>query len=119
MAYGGTSKQDYTGVSTEDLRAFGAVSTDAVAAMARGLQQLAGVAWAVAESGIAGPQTSRRSVKPVGTVCLAIVGPAGTEPHTEEAHIDGDRAQVMVAVAEVVLARLRRAVELSPMPPPH
>ena len=108
VAYGGTSKQDTTGVSASDLRERGAVSVGAVELMASSLRTLAAVTWAVAESGIAGPQTSRRSVKPAGTVCIAVAGPSGVV--SGEYFVAGDRAEVMVGIAakclELVLAAL-------------
>ena len=111
VAYGGTSKQDSTGVTTETLRALGAVSVEGVEAMALGLQAFAKVDWTLAESGIAGPQTSRRTIKPAGTVCLAIAGPNGKIVLGETLLLPGDRIQVMAGIVEAALARLRTALE--------
>src|SRR5690242_221858 len=72
VAYGGGSKQELTGVDPAILREFGAVSVEAVRAMAEGIRDQAGVQYGVAESGIAGPLGSRRSPKPVGSVVIAV-----------------------------------------------
>ena len=55
---------------------YGVVSEEYVAALARFVQRAFACDWALAESGIAGPQTGRRSAKPAGMVCLAVAGPA-------------------------------------------
>lgn len=114
VAYGGRSKQDMTGVDVEVLRTFGAVSPEAVAAMAEGLKAAAGVDYAVAESGIAGPLGSRRSPKPVGSVTIAVAGPTGTR--TEERTFPGSRVEVMTQIAERCLAVLAEALEDVPVP---
>jgi nicotinamide mononucleotide (NMN) deamidase PncC len=38
-----------------------------------------GAAWGIGETGIAGPQTGRRSLKPAGLAYLAVQGPTGRE----------------------------------------
>ncbi len=55
--------------------AHGLVSEEYAAALARLVRRAFACDWALAESGIAGPQTGRRSAKPVGMVCLAVAGP--------------------------------------------
>lgn len=62
----------------------GIVSEEYVAALAGFVQRAFGCDWAVAESGIAGPQTGRRSAKPAGMVCLAVAGPAGGGAQAKE-----------------------------------
>lgn len=112
VAYGGRSKQDMTGVPIDVLRNAGAVSAEAVSAMAQGLRQLAGVDYAVAESGIAGPQGSRRSPKPVGSVAIAVAGPSRT--HAEERVLPGTRVEVMRGIAERCLEALVEMLEAEP-----
>ena len=53
----------------------GVVSEEYAAALAELVKRTFACDWALAESGIAGPQTGRRSAKPVGMVCLAVAGP--------------------------------------------
>lgn len=108
VCYGGRSKQETTGVETDLLREFGAVSPQAVAAMAEGIARLAGVQYGVAESGIAGPLGSRRSPKPVGSVVIAVTGPGGTK--AEEHEFPGTRVQVMEAITQRALEMLREAL---------
>ncbi len=62
----------------------GVVSEEYAAALARYVRGTFGCQWALAESGIAGPQTGRRSAKPVGMVCLAVAGPVGEGKSAQE-----------------------------------
>lgn len=109
VAYSGSAKVEALGVGRELLREAGAVSGPAVAAMAEGLRRQSAVDIAVAESGIAGPQGSRRSPKPVGSVVIAVCGPAGTR--VEERQFEGTRAQVMEGIAGAALTVLLAEIE--------
>jgi PncC family amidohydrolase len=109
VCYGGRSKQDTTGVDVEVLRTHGAVSGEAVSAMAQGLRGLAGVDFAVAESGIAGPLGSRRSPKPIGSVAIAVAGAAGVV--SSEFLLPGTRVEVMRQIAARALEMLREHIE--------
>lgn len=100
VAYSGAAKRD-AGADIDVLREHGAVSSPAVASMAEGIRSWAGVDFAVAESGIAGPLGSRRSPKPVGAVSIAVSGPGGTA--TRDFELPGTRIEVMAAIAEAAL----------------
>lgn len=67
-------KIDLIGVSRDLLREHGAVSEEAVVAMAEGTRKVLNADIAVAESGITGPTGGTES-RPVGTVWIACVGP--------------------------------------------
>lgn len=74
VVYGGTTvplTQDIRSVAQEH----GIVSEEYAAALAQYVRSAFACQWALAESGIAGPQVGRRSTKPVGMVCLAVAGP--------------------------------------------
>ncbi|MEX0900957.1 MAG: CinA family protein [Gammaproteobacteria bacterium] len=70
VSYSNDAKQAMLGVDPLTLRENGAVSEPVVREMARGAQRLAGVAYACAVSGIAGP-TGGTDDKPVGLVWVA------------------------------------------------
>jgi PncC family amidohydrolase len=108
VCYSARAKLEATGVAPETLKEHGAVSVAAVSAMATGLRALAGVDFALAESGIAGPLASRRSPKPVGSVAIAVAGPRGVV--VVETVLPGSRAEVMERVAERSLEVLLRAI---------
>ena len=63
---------------------FGVVSEEYAAALAMYVRRTFACQWALAESGIAGPQTGRRSAKPAGMVCLAVAGPEVSETYAQE-----------------------------------
>ncbi len=112
VPYSGAHRWEQLGVDREIAREHGAVSEPWVRATAEGLARAMSTAWAVAESGIAGPQGSRRSPKPVGSVAIAIVGPEGTV--SEEVVLDGTRVQVMEAISERCLGSLLERIEAAP-----
>ena len=109
VCYSRDAKHQTTGVSPEVLQEHGAVSIASVAAMAESLRATAGVDYAVAESGIAGPLGGRRSPKPVGSVAIAVAGPDGTA--TLDAILPGTRVEVMSQIAERALAMLADAAK--------
>lgn len=75
VAYANEAKTKLLGVREATLKKNGAVSAEAVLEMAAGARQRFGSHWALATSGIAGP-TGGSKEKPVGTVHVALVGPA-------------------------------------------
>jgi PncC family amidohydrolase len=104
VPYSSPTKFEALGMDREVAREHGAVSPQWVTATAEAMRRMTGAAWAVAESGIAGPQGSRRSPKPVGSVVIAVVGPGGAR--AEEHVFPGSRVQVMGQIAERALAML-------------
>jgi nicotinamide-nucleotide amidase len=74
VAYSNAAKAELLGVPSEVLAAHGAVSEEAVRAMADGARRQFGAQLAVAVSGIAGP-TGGTADKPVGTVHFAWATP--------------------------------------------
>jgi PncC family amidohydrolase len=108
VAYTGTSKQDLVGIETEVLREQGSVSVPVVEELARLFRERSGLAYCVAESGMAGPQTGRRSAKPAGTSVIAVATPEGVKG--EQFLFEGSRLQVMEQIAEKALEMLREAL---------
>ena len=74
IAYNNLIKQRILGVPEELINTHGAVSKEVVESMARGVQKIFKVNWAVSVSGIAGP-TGGSELKPVGLVNFCIKGP--------------------------------------------
>lgn len=71
VTYANDAKRDVLGVSEEDLNRFGAVSPQIAGQMASGAARIAGAAWAVAVTGIAGPGGGSAE-KPVGLVYIGL-----------------------------------------------
>ncbi len=108
VAYTGTSKQDLVGIDTEILKAQGSVSLPVVEAMASTFRERTGAAYSIAESGMAGPQTGRRSTKPAGTSVIAVATPQGVSG--KEFLFEGSRLEVMEQIANAALEMLRDAL---------
>jgi nicotinamide-nucleotide amidase len=74
VAYSNEIKEHILGVSPETIEKYGAVSKETVTEMAIGLQQRFDADYAIATSGIAGPDGGTAE-KPVGTTWIAIAAP--------------------------------------------
>ena len=77
VAYENNIKHKVLGVKQETLKKYGAVSGETVREMAEGVRKLMNTDFAVATSGIAGPDGGTAE-KPVGTVWIAVATPSGT-----------------------------------------
>lgn len=75
IAYAYDVKSNDLNVSADDLNSFGAVSQQVVEQMARGIKKKMRCDYAIATSGIAGPEGGTDE-KPVGTVWIAIATPS-------------------------------------------
>lgn len=91
VTYSNKAKQQELKVPAAAFRPDGAVSESVVLAMAAGARAGANAQWAVAVSGIAGPDGGSPD-KPVGTVWFAWEGPQGAS--TECCCFAGDREAV-------------------------
>jgi nicotinamide-nucleotide amidase len=74
VAYSNTVKMDTLGVKEKTLIAHGAVSEQTVTEMALGIKRKFGTDYAIAVSGVAGPDGGTEE-KPVGTIWIAVAGP--------------------------------------------
>lgn len=92
VSYGDNAKQDLLGVDAALLETHGAVSSEVALAMGRGAMERAGADFAIAVTGIAGPDGGTPE-KPVGTVWIAWLW-RDAEPVVECHHFDGDRDMV-------------------------
>jgi nicotinamide-nucleotide amidase len=107
VAYADAIKAGILGVPEPLLLTHGAVSEPVARALAEGARRLARATWGLGITGIAGP-TGGTPEKPVGTVHLALAGPAGTSAVAR--HYRGDRERVRRAAAFEALDLLRRAL---------
>lgn len=76
VAYSNDLKTTLLGVKPETLKQCGAVSRETAVEMAEGMRRISGATYAIATTGIAGPDGGTPE-KPVGTVWIAIATPEG------------------------------------------
>ncbi len=120
VTYSNQAKYERLGVSMEILNVYGAVSEVVVDAMAKNARRLAKTHYAIAISGIAGPDGGS-PVKPVGTVCiaLAVKDPADKNKSTVQARtfiFSGDREMIRDRSAKMALTMLRYQLLGTKMP---
>jgi nicotinamide-nucleotide amidase len=104
VTYSNAAKQEMLGVPEATLAAHGAVSQPVAVAMAEGALRHSRADWAVAVTGIAGPDGGSAE-KPVGTVCFAWAVRGGATT-TETRHFAGGREAVRAQSAACALAGL-------------
>ncbi len=107
VTYSNEAKTELLGVPAELIAARGAVSPEVAEAMAAGVRRLAGTTYGIAITGIAGPGGGSPE-KPVGTVVIALAGPAGVEARRHR--FGGSRREVRTLSVEVALDWLRRTL---------
>ena len=103
VAYDNCVKEQVLGVSADDLKTHGAVSEAVVKQMAEGVRSLMHTDYAIATSGIAGPDGGTPE-KPVGTVWIGWATPAGT--FAECYHLGKLREQITDRACQKALVEL-------------
>ena len=102
VAYATSLKTGLLGVPADVVERHGVVSEQCARAMAEGVRTVAGATYALATTGVAGPEPQED--KPVGTVHVAVATPDGTVH--EELALDGDRSAIRMASCAAVLSAL-------------
>jgi nicotinamide-nucleotide amidase len=97
LSYANEVKVNELDVKQQDLDAFGAVSEQVVEQMALGVQQKMKTDYAIATSGIAGPEGGSDE-KPVGTVWIALATPEGV---ISKKYIFGKQREVNIERASI------------------
>jgi len=112
VSYSNEIKQAWLGVTQETLENHGAVSSQCVEEMLKGISTLTETLksdYAVAVSGIAGP-TGGTHMKPVGTVYIGIRTPLGQEIF--HCLFEGNRNSVQEQSTAFVIAKLTDVLEI-------
>jgi len=109
VTYSNQAKQNILGVKAETLEQHGAVSIETAKAMAVNARLLADSDYALATTGIAGPDGGSEE-KPVGTVCIAL---ASRDTCWVQTILLKNRSRTIVRVMScaVALDMLRRCVK--------
>lgn len=108
VTYANDIKRDWLGVDEEILRTYGAVSEECVRAMLSGAVSASGADFALAISGIAGPDGGSET-KPVGTVYVGVLAKNGKSV-VERLNLKGNRNYIReqsVLYAFAALLRLK------------
>jgi nicotinamide-nucleotide amidase len=105
ITYSNTAKQHMLDVPTSLLTQYGAVSQPVAEAMVTGAIKHSTAAFALAVTGIAGPDGGSLD-KPVGTVWLAWAGPTGIQSCSE--YFTGNRDQIRQATVRASLTGLAK-----------
>ncbi|MEL6695656.1 MAG: CinA family protein [Bacteroidota bacterium] len=108
VVYSNEAKTEILKVEQDLMIQHGAVSQEVVQALAQGILTQTQVDWAIAETGIAGPQGGTPE-KPVGTTYLALTHGSG-KIETRTFIFKGDRRSIRV---QIVSAMLDWILELS------
>ena len=103
VTYANSAKQQLLGVSKEAIDEYGAVSEQVVEQMAQGAIQQSQADYAIAVSGIAGPDGGTED-KPIGTVWFCWQTP--TRSWTQQLMLSGDRQAVRTAAIKNSLQQL-------------
>ena len=108
VSYSNGAKESMLGVNPASLLEFGAVSEEVVGEMAAGVLNLSGADYAVAVSGIAGPDGGTEE-KPVGTVWLgwAVRNDKKMTIDAEKHLLKGDREAVRTRTVILALQGVR------------
>jgi len=104
VVYATELKAALAGVPTRLLDERGAVDPDVALALARGARTRLGATYGLGVTGVAGPDP--QDGKAVGTVFLALAGPA--DETVAERDFAGDRAAIRAAAVEAMLDILKR-----------
>lgn len=89
VPYHRIAKVQLASVPSDLLDREGSVSGAVAQALADGLRRRLGATWGLGETGTAGPQTGRRSLKPAGETWIAVVGGAADPPVRLTRHVQG------------------------------
>ena len=110
VAYANEVKQQVLGVEHDTLIQHGAVSEQTVREMAEGVRRLMHTDYAIATSGIAGPDGGTKE-KPVGTVWIAWATPEGTVAERYQFGVARLREQITQRAVTTALVRMIRLVK--------
>ncbi len=102
VTYATELKEALLGVPAALVEQYGVVSGECARAMAEGCRAVTGASYAVATTGVAGPD--QQEGRPVGTVYVGVAGPDGVTAVSME--LVGDRHQIQDRACREALAAL-------------
>ena len=109
ITYSNRMKAECLGVPEETIAQFGAVSNETAQAMALGARRRTGSTYALAITGVAGPDGGTEQ-KPVGTVHVGLADPGGCQVLHRQ--FIGDRTRIRQFSTQMALDMLRRKLSM-------
>jgi nicotinamide-nucleotide amidase len=109
ITYSNNAKITELGVPAEFIEKYGAVSEEVASAMANQAKKRAVTNYAIAITGIAGPDGGTAQ-KPAGLVFIGIAGPAGVE--TKRFVFTGNRTAIRISASTTALNALRLKLQI-------
>jgi nicotinamide-nucleotide amidase len=103
VTYSNEIKHEWLGVTNEILDTVGAVSRKCVEQMLFGVKKMAKCDYAIAISGIAGPNGGSE-LKPVGTVYIGVITPNGSS--VWHCNFDGNRQEIQESSVSFAIEQL-------------
>jgi nicotinamide-nucleotide amidase len=110
VVYATDLKTTLAGVPGQLLTERGPVDPDVAIALAKGARERCDADWGLATTGVAGPES--QGGKPVGTVFVAVAGPAGAT--VRKLALDGGRAAIRTATVTAALQLLAARLRATP-----
>ncbi len=110
VVYATDLKTTLAGVPGQLLTERGPVDPDVAIALAEGARERCDADWGLATTGVAGPES--QGGKPVGTVFVAVAGPAGAT--VRKLALDGGRAAIRTATVTAALQLLAARLRATP-----
>jgi nicotinamide-nucleotide amidase len=110
VTYANAAKRSLLGVTDSALNDYGAVSQLVAAEMAEGALVKSGADWALATTGIAGPDGGTAD-KPVGTVWFAWANKRETKTRVQ--HFSGDRTAIRRQATEFALSEFIKLIKIT------
>lgn len=110
VSYSNDIKHEWLSVSNTTLEKFGAVSTECVHEMLSGIQKMANSNYAIAVSGIAGPNGGSEA-KPVGTVFIGLINNDIIDIH--HCNFIGDRESIQKQSVDFAINLIAKHLNLN------
>ena len=110
VTYATELKQSLLAVPAGLVEQYGVVSAECATAMATGCREVTGATYALATTGVAGPDSQEG--KPVGTVYVGLAGPDGVSALAME--LVGDRHQIQDRACREALSALAGILRNAP-----
>jgi len=109
VTYSNAIKHTWLGVENEVLENYGAVSSQCVSQMLEGIKNLSGADYALAVSGIAGPDGGTEE-KPVGTVYIGLQTPFSQEVF--QCFFQGQREHIQEQSTAFAIKKITEVLEI-------